>query len=805
MALSINDLGTNIIFQSEGDTITGILRTYFNYPEQRDNLAGEVEGQYEPIWTAGYKLITVDIDIDNAIKDNAIFSDKSGLLEFDIDGESYAIQSIDGSQSSRKAVITLISRQGSTNINDGSNIFLTLKGQVIDGLIVGDKIDIEPVTLFKEKFADGLNASTAGLISRTIRIPRRTDVRVSSTEYYQIRQLKFRVRLYSPADVLLNGWIESEDLDDLIVNEAVVIETTPDAIETFTFGGGSFTNQPQFFKDEKTGIKVVEYTIEFLNSSRVIRLTNIPEPPPIRPPVIPPEPPVNPPPVKPINPPVNPPVNPPPVVPPEPVDNLGDYANLVFGRSGTLTNVPITHIDGGTTRWDFELYHRDGKDTTPPYRGMDGNYDTSFETISSTTDTKYWAIRATKTGEGSDKRLTLTGFKLTEGRGEFKNGGVRLIASVSGSTPENGVITTVYNHAQNALAQYTVRVYGEDDIEQQDFKNLFFMSEYVRLFSATGWPDVLRNKVFYMAEFLPRLIDKNPRDTNPVEPSTPITIENSTFSIRENNNANAIIGKVITTGYPTEYQIVSGGDGIFFIDNQGVITIPDENALNLQTTPTYTLTVGIARETGDGVTGTITVNVTEAVHLGDYPDLVFEHSDRGYKADVAIATPDGGTSNWTFVISATREGVDGGSYTGAIDGDPNTKYESQQDGHQDKYWKMTATKRGNSLAKLTITGFKFREPEDTTFVSGGLNLISTELYAGGIPPNPDVVYSGGLIGTNYDRHSTFIEYDEHIVTEQDFRSIYFTSRFTDVHIHGGASTFRIIRIAEFLPRLIDRN
>ncbi len=84
---------------------------------------------------------------------------------------------------------------------------------------------------------------------------------------------------------------------------------------------------------------------------------------------------------------------------------------------------------------------------------------------------------------------------------------------------------------------------------------------------------------------------------------TPLTIEDATFSINENNVANAEVGTVAITGDPTGLSITAGDeDIIFYISTAGVITIANANALDRAATPIHTLTVTASKDGADNVT-----------------------------------------------------------------------------------------------------------------------------------------------------------------------------------------------------------
>ncbi|KAA0437146.1 MAG: hypothetical protein FXV80_06575, partial [Candidatus Thioglobus sp.] len=99
--------------------------------------------------------------------------------------------------------------------------------------------------------------------------------------------------------------------------------------------------------------------------------------------------------------------------------------------------------------------------------------------------------------------------------------------------------------------------------------------------------------------------------TNPV-PVTPLTIADATFSINENNAANAEVGIVATTGTPTALSITAGNtNSIFAISTAGVISVTNANALDYETAALYTLTVTATKAGTPNATAQITININD--------------------------------------------------------------------------------------------------------------------------------------------------------------------------------------------------
>ena len=102
-------IGLKIASEENALKVGGILRSIYVSPESKAFLPGEEEGTYTPIWTPGYRVITITTadTTPNALK---ILSDIRGVNTFEIDDDFYTIQDIE-EVDSRETLITLIHRQ----------------------------------------------------------------------------------------------------------------------------------------------------------------------------------------------------------------------------------------------------------------------------------------------------------------------------------------------------------------------------------------------------------------------------------------------------------------------------------------------------------------------------------------------------------------------------------------------------------------------------------------------------------------------------------------------------------------------
>ncbi|HEX5065660.1 MAG TPA: cadherin domain-containing protein, partial [Myxococcota bacterium] len=149
-------------------------------------------------------------------------------------------------------------------------------------------------------------------------------------------------------------------------------------------------------------------------------------------------------------------------------------------------------------------------------------------------------------------------------------------------------------------------------------------------------------------------------------------LNDAPFSVAENSAAGSVVGSVIATdpdaGETFTYAILGGNtNGAFALDaTTGALTVANAAALDLETTPTFTLTVQVTDAGGLTDTATITVNLTDANEVPDLADAVFalaENSAAGsVVGGVAATDPDagetfsyailGGNTNGAFALNA---------------------------------------------------------------------------------------------------------------------------------------------------------
>ena len=91
-------------------------------------------------------------------------------------------------------------------------------------------------------------------------------------------------------------------------------------------------------------------------------------------------------------------------------------------------------------------------------------------------------------------------------------------------------------------------------------------------------------------------------------PTVPPTVTPATFSISENALVSDTVGTVLATGDPTSFTIVSGADGKFEIDSNGLISVLD--TLDYETKTVYTLEVSASNSIGDD-TELIVINILD--------------------------------------------------------------------------------------------------------------------------------------------------------------------------------------------------
>jgi hypothetical protein len=99
----------------------------------------------------------------------------------------------------------------------------------------------------------------------------------------------------------------------------------------------------------------------------------------------------------------------------------------------------------------------------------------------------------------------------------------------------------------------------------------------------------------------------------------PPTVENQEFSIPENSSQGTLVGKVVAMDEDNDtsmtYSIISGNTNNAFgiSESGGKITVLNEDAIDFETNPEFTLTVEVRDSRNSGSAAFITVNLTDVV------------------------------------------------------------------------------------------------------------------------------------------------------------------------------------------------
>ena len=147
-----------------------------------------------------------------------------------------------------------------------SDIIFHLDTDLITGLIKGDKIDIIPFTDFPPTPPNDQSSPPRVRRANTI-----SGVSIFGNPYHTIRKIIFRLYQYSDGDKKINDWLNNDQVAnfDATIEQSYIKDGNTET-ETWNFTKGSFTVQPSFYKDEKTGNRIVEYTMEFRFSERTL-------------------------------------------------------------------------------------------------------------------------------------------------------------------------------------------------------------------------------------------------------------------------------------------------------------------------------------------------------------------------------------------------------------------------------------------------------------------------------------------------------------------------------------------------------
>ena len=142
--------------------------------------------------------------------------------------------------------------------------------------------------------------------------------------------------------------------------------------------------------------------------------------------------------------------------------------------------------------------------------------------------------------------------------------------------------------------------------------------------------------------------------------STP-TVTDAIFNINENASNGILVGTVSTTdGAPTSFTIVSGNDdGIFQIDDSGVLTVADNTDLDYESATSHDLTVRADNTLGNGTSGTITIDIND---IEEDPPIVsngtFSISETSSNGTlVGTVSTSGGTPASFIIVSGNSDGI----------------------------------------------------------------------------------------------------------------------------------------------------
>ncbi len=143
------------------------------------------------------------------------------------------------------------------------------------------------------------------------------------------------------------------------------------------------------------------------------------------------------------------------------------------------------------------------------------------------------------------------------------------------------------------------------------------------------------------------------------------TANDAAFTVPENSADNTVVGTVIATDPDTTapnntltFAITSGNTGgAFAIDNSGKITVADSAVLDLETNPTFTLTVHVTDGGGLVDTANVTIDLSEINEAPTANDATFsvdENSASGTVVGTVVASdPDTTAPNNTLTFAIT--------------------------------------------------------------------------------------------------------------------------------------------------------
>lgn len=190
---NINEqIGKTIKIDNGDESLEGILIKIYTSPENQRNksrtglirIPDGSESDFLVIGTAGYRIITVEVPIDNENINNPILLDILGITTYNIFNEIYTIASIEmeAGTNSRKAIITLANNQ----IGLDANIEPIFPDKVIEFLLFDDERPSNPY--FITNIVSGSNVEIVDKNTLKVKIYKYSNDDVYLTEYANLSQ-----------------------------------------------------------------------------------------------------------------------------------------------------------------------------------------------------------------------------------------------------------------------------------------------------------------------------------------------------------------------------------------------------------------------------------------------------------------------------------------------------------------------------------------------------------------------------------------------------------------------------------------
>jgi hypothetical protein len=221
--------------------------------------------------------------------------------------------------------------------------------------------------------------------------------------------------------------------------------------------------------------------------------------------------------------------------------------------------------------------------------------------------------------------------------------------------------------------------------------------------------------------------------------NSPPTINDQTFSIDENSIAGTLVGKVVASdidGQVVSYSIKSGNTNNAFVISQedGKITINNEDAIDFETNPVFNLTVEVKDNKNKSSFGAITINLNniEPPTTG----LVLYMPFDGNVNDLSSSNNNGiDYTSHNFVTGKKSQGLD---FNGTSDYIRLTNTINSQNGLSFSFWLYTRGANGTENNGVIIS--KYSKVNNTrcfmvySFGSAALrndNRLSAAFYSDG--------------------------------------------------------------------------